>query len=151
MFTVTNITVLPEDVLPEDIDSLADTAGDEGHAIVARLAADFRSGENRFDAPGEGLWEARVGTNLVGICGLNRDPFATPAEKAGRVRRLYVIPEFRRQGIASALLENVIAVARLHFSLVNAFTTNPAAIRFYTARGFRTVAGVERRSVELPL
>ncbi|MGA9596550.1 MAG: hypothetical protein WBV06_10355 [Acidimicrobiia bacterium] len=54
MFTVTNITVLPEDVLPEDvlpedIDSLADTAGDEGHAMVARLAADFRSGENRFE------------------------------------------------------------------------------------------------------
>src|SRR5262249_23887642 len=41
---------------------------------------DWESGANRFDGPGEVLFEARVGSRLVGICGLDRDPYAQWAE-----------------------------------------------------------------------
>jgi GNAT superfamily N-acetyltransferase len=145
------LTVTTIIALPGGIDALADVATGEGYGMVARLAADFRSGSNRFDAPGEGLWQATVADALIGVCGVNRDPYADPTENAGRVRRLYVTPKARRQGVASSLLAEVIAAARSQFSILTAFTTDGTAARFYAARGFRPVTGVERRSFELIL
>lgn len=146
MFTVSRSLALPE-----GIESMARAAADEGYGMISRLVVDHASGENRFDAPGEGLWELRAGAGLIGVCGLNQDPFAAPVENAGRIRRLYVIPGSRRHGVASALLTHVITAARLRFSLLTAFTTSPAATLFYTARGFQEVSDVPRRSFQLPL
>lgn len=146
MFSVASVVALPT-----DIDSLAAVAADEGFRMVSRLAAEYRLGDNRFDGPGEALWAARAGGELIAVCGLNRDPFADPAENAGRVRRLYVRPEWRRCGIASELVDAVVARARTRFSILTAFTTNESARAFYVARGFDTVDGVPRRSLVLAL
>lgn len=146
MFTVSRVTDLPDGA-----DTLAAVALDEGHGMVLRLVEKFRGGSNRFNETGEALWVAHAGTVLVGVCGLNRDPFALPEERAGRVRRLYVVPEWRRRGVATALLGEVIATARASFATLTVFTTAQAAGAFYRAHGFEPVTGVTRRSFEMRL
>ena len=77
---------------------------------------------------------------MVGICGLNRDPYASDS-RIGRVRRLYVAPAQRRHGVGRELLETVVTHARRHFRLLR--VRSEAANEFYTAQGFRRVASDE--------
>ena len=44
--------------------------------MLRRLEENWQRGENRFNAPGEKLLGAFLNGKLVGICGLNRDPFS---------------------------------------------------------------------------
>jgi GNAT superfamily N-acetyltransferase len=137
--------------LPYDIDVLADAANREGIALVARLVDDYQSGSNRFDREGEGLWASRDDVSLVGVCGLNQDPFATPAERAGRVRRLYVLQPWRRLGVGSLLLDEVEAMALQHHRILTAYTIDPVAAAFYRSRNYQMVTGVTKRSFQLNL
>jgi GNAT superfamily N-acetyltransferase len=134
--------------LPDDFGDLVDAANAESMGMVARLAAEFAGGANRFDGPGEGLWEARSAGQLIGMGGLNIDPFAAPDERCGRVRRLYVLPEWRRGGVATALLEAISSQAAAHFAKLTAYTTDRDVVGLYLACGFVPVTGVTKRSVE---
>jgi|SRR5579883_3348915 len=106
----------------------------EGFRFVERLCKEWVSGANRFDAPGEALFLAIADGQVVGVCALNRDPYAHDA-RTGRVRRLYVLPAHRRSGIGAALVEAVIGRARDHFDLLRLRTDK--ASEFYVALGFR--------------
>ena len=101
---------------------------------MERLCDDWISGANRFDNSGEALFLAMADNQVVGICGLNRDPYANDP-RVGRVRRLYVLRAHRRSGIGGALLDAVTKHARDHFDLLRVRTE--AADGFYLARGFR--------------
>jgi GNAT superfamily N-acetyltransferase len=107
-----------------------------GSRIVRRLIEEWASGVNRFDRPGEALLGASLGGRVVGVCGLNRDPYAAEAG-VGRVRHLYVHSAFRRLGVGRHLVAAVIAAARDHFDTLRLRTANPAAARLYEALGFR--------------
>ena len=137
------------EALPPDIAGLAAAARAEDLRLVDRLVGDFQSGANRFNRAGEAIWEARSGAELIGICGLNRDPFARPDEHAGRVRRLYVHAQWRRRGVGSLLLDAVEAEARRHHDILTAFTVDADVEAFYLARGYQPVVGVDKRSVLL--
>jgi GNAT superfamily N-acetyltransferase len=104
---------------------------------MERLCGEWASGANRFNGPGEALFIAVANGQVVGVCGLNRDPY-TRDPRIGRVRRLYVAPAHRSHGVGQALLEAVAAHARGHFSLLRVRTE--AASDFYTAQGFRRAA-----------
>jgi len=112
----------------------------EGFKFVARLCEEWRSGANRFDAPGEGLFVAQNSTGIVGVCGLNRDPYVDDLA-IGRVRHLYVSPSCRRQGIGRALVTTVTEAARIRFRMIRLRTT-PDAGSFYRALGFQCVSSV---------
>jgi hypothetical protein len=56
-----------------------------GLRFVRRLTDEWVSGANRFDQPGEGLFAAMVDGHVVGLCGLNVDPY-TAEGRVGRVR-----------------------------------------------------------------
>src|SRR5262249_51280807 len=58
-----------------------------GLRLVRRLTEEWASGVNRFDRPGEILFGAFIDGRLVGVCGLNVDPYAGN-ERVGRVRHL---------------------------------------------------------------
>jgi ribosomal protein S18 acetylase RimI-like enzyme len=112
----------------------------QGFAFVRRLVEEWRSGANRFDRPGEALFAARAGDDLVGVCGLNVDPYADDP-RVGRVRHLYVLAAYRRAGVGEQLVTDVIETARRHFGRLHLRTTSAAAARFYERLGFRPTPG----------
>jgi GNAT superfamily N-acetyltransferase len=116
---------------------LRDESSREGFKFIERLCEEWISGANRFDAPGEALFVAVVDGQVVGVCGLNRDPY-TSNPRIGRVRRLYVASAHRRHGIGRALLRSVVRHARSHFGLLRVRTDE--ASQFYEAQGFRRAA-----------
>jgi len=121
------------EALPDGITALRAEARREGYRFLECLAADWTAGVVRFDHPGEVLLTASVAGVLVSIGGLTLDP-AVPG--ALRMRRFYVHPAFRRQGIgrilAIALLEQPGTAGRS--VTVNAGTAQAPA--FWEALGF---------------
>jgi GNAT superfamily N-acetyltransferase len=107
-----------------------------GLRFVRRLVEEWASGANRFDRPGEALFGAWVDGRLVGVCGLNADPYAAEA-RVGRVRHLYVLSAFRRSGVGQRLIAEVIRAARGPFDTLRLRTDNAGAARLYEALGFR--------------
>ncbi|PYN90850.1 MAG: GNAT family N-acetyltransferase [Candidatus Rokuibacteriota bacterium] len=124
------------DLPPERVrDLLADSEA-AGSRIVRRLVDEWADQTNRFDRPGEALFAARVAGRLVGVCGLNVDPYAG-APRAGRVRHLYVLTSFRGRGVGRQLVAHVIDSAGGRFDTLRLRTNNEAAARLYAAMGFR--------------
>jgi GNAT superfamily N-acetyltransferase len=111
-----------------------------GLRFVRRLTDEWVSGANRFDQPGEGLFAAMVDGHVVGLCGLNVDPY-TAEGRVGRVRHLYVMEASRRHGIGRRLVAEVIAAARDSFDRLRLRTANPEAARLYEGLGFAPCAG----------
>lgn len=131
------LTVGAVDRLPPELEMLVEESLAEGFGLLARLQDDWRSGANRFDAPGEAFFVARQRGSLVGVCGLNLDPYASdPA--VGRLRRLYVRARFRRHGVGRALVRA--ALAHAHFRRVRVRTNTAEGCSFYEALGFAPVA-----------
>jgi GNAT superfamily N-acetyltransferase len=111
-----------------------------GLRFVRRLAEEWASGANRFDRPGEALLVARIAGDVVGVCGLNVDPYVAEP-RVGRVRHLYVLAAHRRQGVGRQLVNKVIETARDRFERLRLRTVNPEAARLYENLGFRRSVG----------
>jgi GNAT superfamily N-acetyltransferase len=113
---------------------LADSLADR-QSMLQRLWKEWKNGGNRFALLGEALFGAWRGEKLVGLCGLNRDPYGGRAE-VGRVRHLYVHREHRRSGVARSLVGRVMDAARPRFLLLELRTISPEADLFYRSLGF---------------
>ncbi|PYN03818.1 MAG: GNAT family N-acetyltransferase, partial [Candidatus Rokuibacteriota bacterium] len=96
----------------------------------------WAAGVNHFDRPGEALFVARDGERVIGVGGLNIDPYAATGN-VGRVRHLYVLAAHRRRGIGERITAEIIAAARGRFENLRLRTSNPAAARLYERLGFR--------------
>jgi GNAT superfamily N-acetyltransferase len=114
---------------------------EHGVRFVRRLADEWTNGANRFDQPGEVLFVARIGGDVVGVCGLNVDPYAGD-QNVGRVRHLYVRMAHRRLGVGQRLINEVIQAARGRFAHLRLRTENPGAAQLYEALGFRRAVDV---------
>jgi GNAT superfamily N-acetyltransferase len=134
----------------EEVLELAEQAEREGYRFVTRLIDDWREGSNRFDGPGEAVFAASIDQRIVGVCGLNVDPYVQEAS-LGRVRHLYVLPDFRRSGVGSVLMSMVIDEAARTFERLRLRTRNPGAAVFYEALGFEPVVGDTTCTHQLPL
>jgi GNAT superfamily N-acetyltransferase len=135
------VTSLDERIIP-----LAADARSEGYGFVDRMIGAWHSGEDRFSRAGEALLMARADDEIVGVCGLNIDPYAhDPA--TGRLRCLYVRPRFRCRGVADLLVSRLIAGSPQTFQRVRLRTYNPVAVRFYAARGFRACSEADASHV----
>jgi GNAT superfamily N-acetyltransferase len=113
----------------------------EGWRFVRRLADEWAGGANRFDRPGEVLFVARMGGSIIGVCGLNADPYAGN-KTTGRVRRLYVLRAYRGRGVGERLVRAVLGAAKGRFQRLRVRTESPEAGRLYQRHGFQLVAGV---------
>jgi GNAT superfamily N-acetyltransferase len=123
------------DDLPDGFPALLADAATEGARNMASLAQGWAGGDQRFDGDGEALLGALLAGTLVGVGGLSVEPDA--AEPALRVRRFYVRPDFRRQGVARALASALIqeGLDQVDLLTVNA-AASPAAPLFWEAQGF---------------
>lgn len=132
--------VLRKLIDPVQLANLILSAESEGYRFVTKLLADWRDWSNRFEAPGEAVLIAVLDDELVGVCGLNIDPYVSDAAVA-RLRHLYVLPKARRTGVGAALVARLIKQARTDFRVVRLRTYNPEAATFYVALGFEPVHG----------
>ncbi|MEM9448257.1 MAG: GNAT family N-acetyltransferase, partial [Cyanobacteria bacterium P01_E01_bin.6] len=125
--------------LPRDTAILAELARLEGHRNIDRLVADYDSGDNRFDLPGEALFilQSKEGASL-GIGGINIDPYFDEPS-IGRARRLYIHPEYRRMGLGALLVQKIEAHASTSFSSIQLYTASPEASAFYKSLGYKEV------------
>ncbi|WP_375589772.1 GNAT family N-acetyltransferase [Hoeflea alexandrii] len=123
-----------------DVEPLADEAWAYGYPFVERMRHDWKSGENRFDGPGERLVGAFYGASLIGFCGLNRDPYIS--EIAGRIRHLYVDLDHRQFGVGRTLVDRALDGASVWFPRVRLRAT-PASRSFYEHLGFVPVDETE--------
>ena len=131
MSRIVHLTTLPSGALSE----LVEESKRLGYLHVERLARDWDEGANRFDAPGEFLLGAHDASGaLVGVVGLNEDPFE-PGGLVWRVRRMYVLERARGAGVGRALMRELLGriegrpgrvVARAH----------PGATGFFERQGF---------------
>lgn len=138
-FGMTNsVRISPLATLGSAIEPLRAEAARQGFRFVERLVAEWESGANRFDRPGEGFFGAFSGKRLVGVGGLNHDPYAN-ADAIGRVRHVYVLASDRRLGIGTALVDHILAKARSNFSVVRLRTDTPEAALFYLRLGFTPI------------
>ena len=129
------ITITRARELPADLSRLVEASRAEGFRFLERLRDDWASGENRFEKPGEAFYLARDGGHLLGVCGLNQDPYAgDPA--VGRMRRLYVAPRFRRHGVGSTLIRHATANAGGLFAVIRLRSNTEEGDRFWRACGF---------------
>lgn len=111
----------------------------QGVRFVRRLVDEWSTGDNRFDQPGEALFVAHRAGTIVGVCGLNVDPYEGP--HVGRVRHLYVLSTHRRLGIGARLVAEVMRTARASFDRLRLRTANPGAAALYERLGFRPAGG----------
>jgi GNAT superfamily N-acetyltransferase len=129
------------DLAPDALAVLIAESEREGWRFVRRLADEWADGTNGFDRPGEALFVARLEGSLIGVCGLNADPY-TADETTGRVRRLYVLRAHRGRGVGRLLVRAVLAAATGRFQRLRVRTESAEAGRLYQRLGFQPVAGV---------
>lgn len=106
-----------------------------GYRHVVRLVEDYNSGINTFDKQGEVLLGAFDKQRLIGICGLNQEPYNLEPG-IGRLRRMYVLHEYRRMGIGRILVNEITRLAQDQFKVLVLHTENKEAEVFYTSLGF---------------
>jgi GNAT superfamily N-acetyltransferase len=114
-------------------------AQDEGYDFIQTLVEEWASGKNRFDGRGEALRGFLDQGLLVGVGGLNCDPFAGRPD-TGRIRRVYVRHAWRNQGIGRELVTTLVGEARTHFRCVRLRAENAEAARLYERMGFVPIA-----------
>lgn len=119
------------------IDHLVTESLREGFRFVKRLVEEYHSGVNRFDQPGEALLIAIVQGTVVGVGGLNRDPYFNDPN-VGRLRHVYVEAAWRRRGVGRVLVTALVDAAQPHYRLLTLRTDTAAADRFYQTLGFKT-------------
>ena len=118
------------------INDLLEESTREGFQFIKRTIDDWNTRKNTFSADGEKLFGIVADMALIGIGGLNRDPYnGDPG--TGRVRHLYISRVHRRKGYATLLMNTIIDKAREHYKKLRLFTDDPVASEFYYALGFQ--------------
>jgi GNAT superfamily N-acetyltransferase len=105
---------------------------------VDRLCEEWRQGVNRFQREGEAFYLGRSEGHILGVGGVNLDPYCNSRE-IGRVRRLYVVAEYRRRGVGRTLVERAIQEARRSFRELRVRAGSADAAAFFVALGFEAI------------
>ena len=114
---------------------LMEASRKEGFRFLLRLEQEYRSGQVCFDAAGETLLGAFEDSALVAVGGLTRDSYGEDP-RSGRVRHLYVLPEWRGRGIGRMLMAEIERRAGSQFRALVLRTDTVAGARFYQALGY---------------
>lgn len=139
------------DLKSVDVTKLVEESEAEGYRFLKRLVSQYEDGTNTFNQEGEvlyGVWDQH--DQLVAIGGLNRDPYSTK-EGVGRLRRFYISPNARRQGIGTRLLKEIIKYGQGNFKEIVVRTDSSMADAFYRANGFSADLGLPEATHGLTL
>ncbi|EMK7763801.1 TPA: GNAT family N-acetyltransferase [Yersinia enterocolitica] len=126
---IANITPENKGFLELKVESMS-----AGFNMLRRLDENWLNGQNHFDKAGENLLGFYANGLLIGVCGLNQDPY-TPSVRGGRLRHLYVGMEWRRRQVGITLLRAILEGSGRWFDFIN--TNAPqSAFTFYERAGF---------------
>ncbi|WP_242252706.1 GNAT family N-acetyltransferase [Bacillus cereus group sp. BfR-BA-01379] len=114
---------------------LVQESEEEGFNFLKKLISDYENKINTFNKIGECLYGIFQGEKLIGIGGLNEDPY-TENNKVGRLRRFYISKDYRRIGLGNLLLNRLLSHAEKYFNVVVLRTDTKQGGAFYTANGF---------------
>jgi len=126
--------------VPAGFDSMLRASCEEGYGFLTRLKEQWDQFENRFDKPGECLVGAFSGNGLIGIGGLNIDPYCTKEISVGRLRHVYVTVGHRRSGVGKLLVTRLLHQAQREFRVVRLRVADEIGARFYESAGFAPVS-----------
>lgn len=122
-------------LLPPSLEILAHEASSEDFHFLFTLIDEWRAGKS-FNKEGELLLGAFDNDKLVGIAGINQDPYlADPS--IGRVRRFYISKDYRRKGVGKQLLTQIIEHGKTNFTKLTLRTETDRGAAFYEDSGFR--------------
>nr|WP_141436352.1 GNAT family N-acetyltransferase [Bacillus cereus] len=124
-----------EDVLKYEINHLVQESKEEGFNFLTKLVNEYETEINTFNKTGECLYGIFQEEMLIGIGGLNKDPY-TEDNKIGRLRRFYISKDYRRIGLGKLLLNRLLSHAEKYFQIVVLHTDTKQGDMFYTANGF---------------
>ncbi|MGW6191818.1 GNAT family N-acetyltransferase [Bacillus cereus] len=124
-----------EDLLKYEINHLVKGSKEEGFNFLIKLINEYESKRNTFSKTGECLYGIFQEETLIGIGGLNQDPF-TKDNKIGRLRRFYIAKDYRRIGLGKLLLKQLLRHAKKYFHIVVLHTDTKRGDEFYSANGF---------------
>lgn len=110
---------------------------EEGFRFLTRLTAEWHSGVNRFNAPGECLMTAFRNQKLPGIGGLSVNFYA--GKNMARLRRIYVSASSRGHHVGRTLATTLVEHAALRFQNVCLFTDTADDDAFYLKCGLRRI------------
>ena len=126
------LSALPGEILILEAEAVA-----EGFRFLTRLIAEWHSGANRFDQPGECLLGVFNSGQLIAVGGLSRDPYAGP--DVGRLRRVYVAQASRERHVGKALVGQLLERAAQQVRVVRLSTDTHEGAAFYLRCGFESI------------
>jgi ribosomal protein S18 acetylase RimI-like enzyme len=133
-----NIRVMTLDDYDAVIDLMRSTPG------ISLRDADSRESTARYLQRNPGMsFVAEVDGTLCGCVMCGHDG------RRGYLQHLLVLPEFRRQGIANALVERCLSSLEQHGILkchLDVFKTNEAAARYWKGQGWKLRTDIDRYS-----
>lgn len=106
-----------ENLMKYEISHLVQDSKEGGFNFLIKLINEYENKINVFNKTGEYLYGIFQGEKLIGIGGLNEDPY-TENNKIGRVRRFYIAKEYRRKGLGRLLLVRILSDAKKYFNIV---------------------------------
>lgn len=132
----------------QGIQQLIELSVKEGYNFLERLVRDWESGENRFHLPQEQLYQVMLDGKVIGIGGITKDPYST-VEKIGRIRRFYIHPEKRGNGIGRQLIQQIITEHQYYYEKLRLRTDNELASKFYEKIGFVKISSQKNHTHEM--
>ena len=130
-------TLTPADV--SIIRDLSRVAEAEGFRFVTRFADECANGGVQLDSPGEYFCGVFEEGDLVALGGVTPDPYVDDAG-VGRVRHVFVRPEFRARGVGRMLVDTLEARAQNRYTRLRLRTDRAAAAAFYERLGYRAIS-----------
>ncbi|KAA0766667.1 GNAT family N-acetyltransferase [Bacillus sp. SH5-2] len=124
-----------EDLMIYEYDYLVQESKDEGFNFLLKLISEYKNEINKFNKTGECLYGVFQEGMLIGIGGLNQDPY-TEDNKISRLRRFYISKDYRRTGLGNLLLNRLLSHAEKYFQTVVLHTDTKQGNAFYMANGF---------------
>ncbi|OTX70073.1 GNAT family N-acetyltransferase [Bacillus thuringiensis serovar finitimus] len=114
---------------------LVQESKEEGFNFLIKLKSEYKNKTNTFNKTGECLYGIFQEGKLIGIGGLNEDPYSEN-NKIGRLRRFYIAKDYRRIGLGNLLLKQLLSHAEKYFKVVVLHTDTKQGDAFYIANGF---------------
>ncbi len=112
----------------------------QGFNFLNRLEQEWLQGINQFSLVGEGLYGVYQEEKLIAVGGINVNPYTKiQVASIGRLRRFYVLKQWRRQKVGQQLLAHILNKHQAYFTEINLYTNNPKAANFYLQCGFEKV------------